>query len=574
MEVRSSGITPSGRSITVAFERQSLHVREGSSVAAALTDAGIVAFRHSAASDRGLFCGMGVCGECRVSIDGHDGELACMTPVREGMEINMQPFLPQPQLTDVVPGRLSDPCPEQVIETEVLVLGAGPAGLSAGLAAARAGADVVVVDERTAAGGQYYKQPARCFTVDAHRIDRQYRAGRALIDEARGSSLTLLLDTRVWGAKDAGELYAVQGTSQLTIRPQRLILAAGAYERVVPFSGWTLPGVMTTGAGQTLLRSYQISPGQRVLVAGNGPLNMQFAAELVRAGAVVVAVVESSVPTSVRHGLDLARATIASPSLVWNGIGYVATLKRARVPLLTGSVVVRAFGSGRVTGAAVARIGRDGSVDRSREQLFEVDAVCVGYGFMPGNEMARLLGVRHSVDPVSGGYTVDRTSSGRTSIPEIWTVGDNAAIQGAKVAQAAGSVAGLEAATSLGHRAGPATAPERNLRRHRRFQSAMWRIYRGAPLLDQLADADTVICRCESVPLGAIDEALTDSSTAGAVKRLTRAGMGYCQGRFCGPFIMQRAGRQSGTQIDARSGFAPQPPVRPTAVGAIRASGL
>lgn len=574
MEIRSRGIASSGRRATVVFDGESLSVPEGRSVAASLNDAGIVAFRHSIAGDRGLFCGMGVCGECRLSIDGCDGRLACMTPARDGMEIGMQPLLPQPQLGAALPDQLSHYEPERVIETEVLVLGAGPAGLAAGLAAARAGADVVVVDERAAAGGQYYKQPAASFTVDARRIDGQYRAGRTLMDEARGSSLKLLLNTRVWGAKDAAELYAVQGTQPLTIRPQRLVLAAGAYERVVPFSGWTLPGVMTTGAGQVLLRSYQISPGQRVLIAGNGPLNMQLAAELVRAGATVVAVVESSVPTSVRHGVDLARTAAASPSLVWNGLGYIATLRRARVPLLTGSLLVRASGSDRVAGAVVARIARDGRVDVSSERSFEVDAICVGYGFMPGNELARVLGVRHSVDPVSGGYTVDRTSSGRTSIPGVWAVGDNAAIQGAKVAQAAGNVAGLEVASSLGHRAATSVTAERQLRRHRRFQTALWRIYQGPPLSDQLVDPDTVICRCESVTLGTIDEALAGASTAGAVKRVTRAGMGHCQGRFCGSFIMQRAAQRYGTRIDAQSGFAPQPPLRPTAVGAIRSTGL
>jgi NADPH-dependent 2,4-dienoyl-CoA reductase/sulfur reductase-like enzyme len=547
---------------TVHHETVTVPARPGSSIAAALTAAGIRVCRQSNTGDRGLFCGMGVCGECSIEVDGSQGQLACMTHVDDGMRLRPQPAAPRAELTrdpELPPA-------EHVLGAEVLVVGGGPAGLAAAATAAEAGADVALVDDRGGLGGQYYKQP-----LDPAASDRQHAAGRALIERVRAAGVRVYSGVRVWGADGPGRLYAAGGRERFEFRASRLILATGAYERVVPFPGWTLPGVMTTGAGQSLLRGYQVAPGNRLLVAGNGPLNVQLAAEIVRAGGTVVGLVELAAMFRPERAIEALIMAASAPSLTRDGLGYLATLRRARVPILTGRAVVRVEGDGRAQRAVVARLDPGGLPVAGTEITFDVDAVCVGLGFMPGNELARLLGLRHHVDPGTGGYVVERSASGRSSLEDVWVVGDGAEVRGAKVAQSAGTLAGAEAAASLAPSPTAGQRPGRDLRaasrhrdRHERFQRALWRAYSAPALFSQLADAETIVCRCENVSLATIEATAREVDTSGALKRLTRAGMGQCQGRFCGFVVTDLVGQATGVQVNALSGFAPQPPMRPT----------
>jgi NADPH-dependent 2,4-dienoyl-CoA reductase/sulfur reductase-like enzyme len=558
--IATPGVTAPEADITVHYEAQSVPARPGSSIAAALTAVGIRAWRQSEAGDRGLFCGMGVCGECSIEVDGSSGQLACMTPVDDGMRLRRQPAALRADLTAVPQSRPA----EQVLRAEVVVVGGGPAGLAAAAAAAEAGADVLLVDDRAGLGGQYYKQPASSFVLDPAALDRQYAAGRALIQRVRAAGVRVYSGVGVWGADGPGRLYATRYADRFEIRAERLILATGAYERAVPFPGWTLPGVMTSGAGQSLLRGYQVAPGGRVLVAGNGPLNVQLAAELVKAGGTVVGLVELARMFSPARAIEALRMAASAPSLARDGLGYLARLRSARVPILTGRAVVRVEGDGRAERAVVARLDPAGLPVPGTEIILDVDAVCLGYGFMPGNELARLLGLRHSIDPRTGGYVVERSPAGHTGLAGVWVIGDGAEVRGAKVAESTGALAGAAAAASLGRPVRDLAAVSRRRRRQERFQRALWEAYRAPALFGQLASPETIVCRCENVRLAAIEAAVTEVRSAGAVKRLTRAGMGQCQGRFCGFVVTGLVRAATGVAADARSGFAPQPPLRPT----------
>ena len=261
------------------------------------------------------------------------------------------------------------------------------------------------------------------------------------------------------------------------------MLATGAYERGVPLPGWTLPGFMTTGAAQTLMRAYQVLPGQRVLVSGNGPLNVQVAAEAVRAGATVVALCESARAASPARAPAAAAMAARAPDLMRDGLGYLRTLRAARVPVLYGHSVVRAEGDGRVERAVVARLDAGGFAVPGSERGFDVDAVCAGYGFLPSNELARALGIEHVYDARKGQLAAVRGPDGRTSLDGVWVVGDSGGTGGARLALAVGLLAGAAAA-------GAAAPPgaERARRRYQRFQRALWRLYAAPRLVDQLAN--------------------------------------------------------------------------------------
>ncbi|MHB1986460.1 MAG: FAD-dependent oxidoreductase [Acidimicrobiales bacterium] len=560
--------------MTLRYLGTELQASEGESVAAALVAAGEYACRTTRSSaSRGVFCGMGVCGECAMTIQDEPGQLACMTKVSPGMNLALNPAARR------FDGLVRDPLSEEVIASDLLVIGAGPAGLSAAHAAARTGATVTVVDERAEPGGQYFKQPASSLRVDEGELDSQYRAGRKLQRQVAEAQVEVLSGTRVWGHCGVTELYASSSARRFVLRPRAVVIATGAFERAVPFPGWTLPGVMTTGAAQTLLRSYLVAAGERVLVSGNGPLNLQVAAELVGAGVKVVAVAELASLVTPLAPLHLAAMSSSAPRYLFEGFNYIRTLAARGIPILRSSTVVEVRGTNRAEEATVAQIDRAGNRVPGTDRCFEVDAVCLGLGFVPTSELARSLGCSCRVDERTGSLVLDLDRNGRSSVPGIWVAGDGSSVRGAPVAQAAGILAGLDAAASLGFRAKDSRRPKRwrarvALHNSERFQRSLWSLYRAPRLTDNLATSDTIVCRCEEVTLAALRDAMAPwLASAGSIKRATRAGMGKCQGRYCSPIVIDLAARATGEPAAAHSSFAPQMPFTPVRVGAIASDG-
>ena len=519
---------PPAPGITLLLDGEKVAARAGETVAAALTAAGRLAFRHTAGgAPRGLHCGMGACFDCMVTIDGRPGQRACMTLAADGMRVGPGPEpLPLAAL------------PEQVLTPAVLVAGGGPAGLSAAIAAAGAGADVLLLDERTAPGGQYYKHAAV--------PDRQSRGGDRL--RARAAAIPALR-AMAWGAFPGPEIAAISAEARLLLRPRILILAPGAHEAPVPLPGWTLPGCVTTGALQGLVRTHRVSPGQRVVVAGNGPLNFQVAVELLRAGGTVAAVVEAAARPP-PFGMALA-----SPALAFDGLRLLARLRLAGVPVLWRTRPVRITGTDRVEGLVIAGPGGTRTI--------EADTVALNWGFQAETGLARLLDVPHRV--VSGRLEAVTDAEGRTDIPGVFVVGDGARMGGANVALHRGEAAGLAAARDLGL-AAPAV-PGSALRRAERFQRALWSAFAAQPPDPADLPGDTVVCRCEEVTADELRHAMAGGGASlAALKRATRAGMGACAGRFCGATVARLCGASD------ESGFAaPRVPLRPVPAGLLLA---
>jgi glycine/D-amino acid oxidase-like deaminating enzyme len=540
-------IRPTGRAITLRFDDQTINALEGETIAAALSAANIVAFRRTiTGAPRGLHCGMGACFDCVVTVDGRIGQRACMTKVADGMVVTGDAKLPLAPLGDepVTPQSTEQSC-------DVLIVGAGPAGLSAAIAAAEAGASVVVLDERSATGGQYAKPLADSHADAAP--DAQFRLGADLRTRTLAAGARIETEAAVWGGFAPDEIAALVRGTAITFRPRRLIIAPGAHERPVPLPGWTLPGVMTTGSLQTLVRAQRVCPGERVLIAGSGPLNLQLACELLACGVKPLAVVESAPrpgPAAWRQAWTMART---SPDLMREGFGMLLTLKRAGIPVLWSARVKQLHGGERVQSAHVA--------GRTFDRTFDVDVVALNLGFQPETALARALGAKQRfVDVGLGHLASDTDEDGRTSIDSVFAVGDGASLGGSRVAMARGRLAGLAAARDLGRRAPDEPATRNALTRALAFQDALWTIFQPIRLRPESVPDETIVCRCEEITAGRIRNELSSGLTSlPALKKATRAGMGRCQGRFCAATIA----RLCPDSPDDWSFAAPRAPLRP-----------
>ena len=454
-----------------------------------------------------------------------------------------------------------------VVDTDVAVVGAGPAGLSAALAAANAGARVAVLDEYPEPGGQFYKQlPGEFSVTQRARLDADYTKGDTLLAAVGKSGVTISNETLVWAAFGAGSLRVVRRGEAGTVQARMIVIASGAHERAVPFPGWDLPGVMTPGGAQTLVKNQQLVPGNRIVLAGSGPFLLPVARTLLAAGARIGAIYEATRP---REWLRHAPRLWGHWDRVAEALRYRRTLAAAGLSIQFGRIVIRAEGAECVEHAVVTACDAAGRPVPGTEQAEPCDTLCVGYGFTPSIQLTRLLGCDHRHDPSRGGWVPVHGDDMQTSVPGVFVAGEAAGIGGAYAALAEGWLAGLSAAQELGHkvRAGALHSARRERAAHRRFGDLVNAVFAVKPgVFDAITD-DTLVCRCEEVTAGVIRAAVADwGANVACVKGMTRCGMGYCQGRVCGAALQELTARAAGLAPTEVGALSVRPPLKPIRV--------
>lgn len=458
---------------------------------------------------------------------------------------------------------------------DLLVVGGGPAGLAAAAEAAAAGLDVGLVDERVTLGGQIYKQPGPGFEIrDPGKLGRDHLAGRRLIDRAVASGAPIMLRTGAVAIEGDQVVLVEDGAQARSVTARRLLLAAGAHDRPVAFPGWTLPGVLTAGGAQTLVKTQRVLPGRRMLFAGSGPLALAFPAQLTGYGAEVALVCEAGPPPRPADAARLLAAARGNAGLLRDAAAYRWKLLRARVPLRYRRIVVRAEGRGRVESVTHAAVDAGWRVVPGTEETVAVDTLCLGYGFVPSIELPRLAGCGFGYDEDRGGPVVLVDAWMRTTVPGVLAAGDGTGVEGAFVAADEGRLAAIGAARDLGAlgsaAADAAAAPVRaRLRRRRAFRRALAGMHRVGPGIYELASADTVVCRCEEVRRAELEAAIEASADVNVVKGLTRAGMGLCQGRNCQRQVAALIAARHGGSVADVPMATPRLPARPVPLGAI-----
>lgn len=505
------------RDVEITVDGHAMQVREGTTLAAALLDAGITHFRSSVTGEpRAPICAMGVCFECRVTVDGRAHQRSCLIPCTAGLRVETAGSARSAHAS-AVDGAAAAPSDAQaresdVIECDVAVIGGGPAGIAATACAAECGARVVVIDQGMRPGGQIWRHRDRTTLPRTARawIERCESSG------ARWLSRTAVIAASVDGSSDRDahaperlELLVAQGERGHAVRAASVIVATGARELFLPFPGWTLPGVMGAGGAQALLKGGMTVRGRRVVVAGSGPLLLPVAASIARGGGRVALVAEQA---PLGRVAAFGASLWAHPSKLLQAAGYGVALLGARQRF--GAWVTRADGTGRVEQVTLT--------DGRRSWTLSCDLLCCSYAFTPNLELPRLLGC----DVACGRVVVDALQ--RTSVPGVWCAGEPTGVAGETAALVEGEIAGLSAAGQAARAEAPRLKHARD--GWRRFADHLADAFRPRDEVRALADAATVVCRCEDVRRDALDP----SWSVRQAKLYTRIGMGPCQGMVCG----------------------------------------
>ncbi|MXP62456.1 FAD-dependent oxidoreductase [Roseomonas sp. M0104] len=444
---------------------------------------------------------------------------------------------------------------------DLAIIGAGPAGMSAALEAAGLGLSVAIIDEQAAPGGQIFRA-VEAAAADPALTGEYARDGAALARRFRAMpNIDYRPETTLWHMDAETGLLSLRGArGSETITAGRVLLATGAQERPVPIPGWTLPGVMTAGAAQILLKQAGAVPKGRTVLAGQGPLLWLLAAQLARAGAAPALLLETTPHGALREamragGLWRGRAMLAK------GATLMLEARRAGMKVVRGVRNLRAEGDGALRG-----VTWDGGSTGC-------DTLLLHEGVIPSTHITRALGLAHDWDGAQLCWRPTLDEWGASSHPRIAVAGDGGGIGGWQAAVEGGTLAALDAA----HRVGklPAEQRDRRAASHRQARDGalalrpfLDRLYAPAPTVLAPADDATVVCRCEEITAGQVRQAARLGATGpNQAKAYLRAGMGPCQGRMCGTTVAALIAGTRGISMEEAGVLRPRAPYKPITVG-------
>ncbi|WMJ84321.1 NAD(P)/FAD-dependent oxidoreductase [Oscillospiraceae bacterium LTW-04] len=321
----------------------------------------------------------------------------------------------------------------KTLETEVAVIGAGSAGLSAAYQARSAGADVLVIDENQFPGGQLFKQIHKFFGSSAHQAGvRGYEIGQKLLKRTYDCGAKVMMDSLVFGIQPDKSMGIVSGGVSYLLKPKKVIIATGAKENYMPFPGSTLPGVMGAGAAQTMINVNRVLPGKRIAMMGSGNVGLIVSYQLMQAGAEVVAIVEGA------------------PKIGGYGV-HAGKVRRAGVPIYLGHTVKKAYGVNSVERVEIAAVNEKFQPIPGTEQMLDADTVCLAVGLNPMTELVWMAGCQFDFIPAFGGHVPLHDSNMETTIEGIYVAGDVTGVEEASSAMEEGNLAGVAAAEALGY---------------------------------------------------------------------------------------------------------------------------
>jgi len=443
----------------------------------------------------------------------------------------------------------------------IVIIGAGPAGIRAAQTLVTHGIYPILLDEAARGGGQIYRrQPAnftrpsdKLYGLDAAKADAIHQT----LDELR-KQLDYRPDTLVWNA-EAGQLDTLHEGRAARLDYASVIVATGATDRILPVPGWTLPGVYSLGAAQIALKFQGCAIGEQVVFAGSGPLLYLVAYQYAKAGANVVAVLDSS-PLSAQ--IRALPGLLAQPATLAKGIYYRAWLTAHGIPVHQGASLARIEGKRRVQSLKWR--------NKKIEHTFDCDAVAFAHGLRSETQLADLLGCEFAWNALNRAWLPRRDSAGRSTSAGVYLAGDGAGIMGADAAEMAGERAALALLEDLGYQVDPQRCAqlEHSLHRIGHFRQGLERAFAFPEAWAGSAPDDLMICRCEEVSAGDIRQVIREGHwEINRVKAHCRVGMGRCQGRMCGAAAAEIIAHGSGRAVGDIGRLRAQAPVKPVPFG-------
>ena len=443
---------------------------------------------------------------------------------------------------------------------DVAVIGAGPAGLAAAATAAELGLSVALLDEQAHPGGQIFRDVTRAGVDRLQLLGDDYAAGRALVERFTQSTARYVGSASVWNiSPDRMVHYSKDGRSQ-SMAAGQVILCTGAMERPFPIPGWTLPGVMTAGAAQILLKSAGVVPSQPVVLAGCGPLLYLLAWQYLRAGVQIGAIVDTTQRGDHLQALRRLKGALAGWRDVRKGLSLIRSIRVAGVPFYRAATDLAVEGGSRAT-ALRFRIG-------ATSHRVQADLVLLHQGVVPNIQITASLRAKHRWDDPQLCWVPHADAWGRLELDGFLIAGDGRGIAGAAAASLQGQIAGLAAAHDAGHLSEPErdrrAKPLRSaLRRHLHIRPFLHTLYR--PKIQHRVPADDVIvCRCEEVCAGELRRLVALGCTGpNQTKAFSRCGMGPCQGRLCSLTVTELIAHERGVSPAEVGHYRVRPPIKP-----------
>ena len=448
-----------------------------------------------------------------------------------------------------------------------IVIGAGPAGIRAAATLAAAGLAPIVLDEAPASGGQIYRRAPAGFTrpyqalygFDAAKARRVHDAFDGIKDR-----IDYRPDTLVWDLKH-GALHCLSGGRSWEVPYRDVILAPGARDRIIPFPGWTLPGIYTLGGAQIALKYQGCAIGSRIVFMGTGPLLYLVAYQYAKAGGGVAATLDTT-PFAAKRGA--MPGLLRGGSTFAKGLWYVAALRARGIVVANGIRPLVAEGEG----AAVSALRyRDAA---GTERRVACDAIAFGYGLSSETQLADLAQVPFSFDPLQQQFLPERDSAGRTSVEGIYLAGDGGGIAGADAAEMSGECAALALLEDRGHKIDKLrlAALERALRDIAGFRVALDAAFPFPADIAASMPDETILCRCEGLTAGEFRRAARalEADEINRAKAFSRCGMGRCQGRICGPAAAVVLAATLNLPPERIGRLRGQPPVKPIPMAVVK----
>lgn len=451
-----------------------------------------------------------------------------------------------------------------MVEPRIVVVGAGPAGVRCAGQLVAAGIRPVVIDEGRRDGGQIYRRQPDNFTrsyatlygSEAPRAEALHRS----FDALRGK-IDYRSETLAWNLTQ-GELHLVHAGVASKLPYEALVICSGATDRLMPVKGWQYAGTYSLGAAQVALKSQACSIGRQVVFMGTGPLLYLVAMQYLKAGAQIAAVLDTS---RLRDQIAALPKLLARPGLLGNGLAFIAALRRAGVPVLSGIEPLEISGSDDdgVSGVAF----RDA---RGARRELACDAVAIGYHLRPETQLADLARCAFRFDQQARQWFPEVSLAGRSSVAGVYLAGDGARILGADGAENAGRLAALSALADLGRQVDAEKVArlmqqQEKMERFRQglVQAFPWPAAQAARLPD-----DAIVCRCEAISAGELRRVVCEmgATEANRAKAFSRVGMGRCQGRYCGQAGAEVIAHAAGVPIELVGRLRGQAPVKPLAI--------